>query len=358
MALPRIDTAQVRLNADVPFFVFDKIPVGASVLARIGGVNQTFYGTDGSQLQAQLNVPQKYVFEYAPLPNFSFGGVSGIRTTGEVFNWTANFSVNPRDPRKFVPAAWGALTPAQSGNVQPSGALEHLFKMPGSTGYQADLAETNRSMLRVRRKGDVVVSNEVLIGTGSAGPYTIQLLNTDIVPGSVVITVPTAGAPLVVRDSGFVDINTGLALLGGDVSGTVDSTINYATGEVIVTFSAVVIAPTVTPVAGEILTAADVAVLVGTLANPNVVPGTLVVNSTNENFTDNSDGTLTGDNGGSGIIDYLTGDFTLNFGTTSGAGNTTADYDYYSANLGEIDYEATYNKMPVDVMVEYNSDLL
>lgn len=65
-----------------------------------------------------------------------------------------------------------------------------------------------------------------------------------------------------------------------------------------------------------------------------VVAGTLVVTTTggggnDEEFTDNGDGTLTGDDGGSGTIDYDTGEITLTYNVAPTGGDTaTAAYDY------------------------------
>ncbi|MFZ2097192.1 MAG: hypothetical protein WAV05_11205, partial [Anaerolineales bacterium] len=69
-----------------------------------------------------------------------------------------------------------------------------------------------------------------------------------------------------------------------------------------------------------------------TLANIPLRPGDLVISTSDdgEEFTDNGDGTLTGDDGGSGTIDYLTGEWSITYGSNPGTGHSiTADYDYY-----------------------------
>lgn len=67
----------------------------------------------------------------------------------------------------------------------------------------------------------------------------------------------------------------------------------------------------------------------GTLANTPVVPGSVTVNETGgeETFTDNGDGTLTGDQGGSGTINYKSGDISVTFNAApAGTDDITADY--------------------------------
>lgn len=51
-----------------------------------------------------------------------------------------------------------------------------------------------------------------------------------------------------------------------------------------------------------------------------------------ETFTDNKDGTLTSDKGGSGTIDYMTGAYDINFNGTVNAGNVEADYQWEDSN--------------------------
>jgi len=83
-------------------------------------------------------------------------------------------------------------------------------------------------------------------------------------------------------------------------------------------------------VAAEVLSVAvGIASLRGEFANKQLVPGTVVIveaAAAPETFTDNGDGTLTGDKGGSGTVDYANGTFDVTFAAVS-TGNTTADYD-------------------------------
>lgn len=83
------------------------------------------------------------------------------------------------------------------------------------------------------------------------------------------------------------------------------------------------------PINGEIIAVGDGGTTYsGTVANPPVKAGTFTATDGTEIFTDNSDGTLTGDLGGTGTIDYTTGAFTLIFNSAVGiAVDITSDYD-------------------------------
>lgn len=70
----------------------------------------------------------------------------------------------------------------------------------------------------------------------------------------------------------------------------------------------------------------------GTLTKTPLRPGDLVISTSEagETFTDNGNGTLTGDGGGSGTIDYTTGAWSITYGSNPGGGHSiTADYDYF-----------------------------
>jgi len=70
----------------------------------------------------------------------------------------------------------------------------------------------------------------------------------------------------------------------------------------------------------------------GTLTNPGVFPGTVVVTIGANIFTDLGDGTMTGGTGGS-TIDYETGTFTVNFGALAIDTAVTANYNYNILNF-------------------------
>ena len=73
-----------------------------------------------------------------------------------------------------------------------------------------------------------------------------------------------------------------------------------------------------------------VATYTGTLAAPPVREGSLTIADATgpavDTFTDNGDCTLTGDNGGTGTIDYITGDYSITFSGVVGAVAINANY--------------------------------
>jgi hypothetical protein len=147
----------------------------------------------------------------------------------------------------------------------------------------------------------------VFIGTRYVGhlyPTTHALYPGDIIAGTVLWisdeTFPAEWGDLQLKCYGCCDIDTTLTTVTDEIFGpTVDGTLNYN----------------------------------GTFANFPVVPGTVVIEDATptETFTDNGFGVLVGDNGGSGTIDYVTGDWTISYGANPGAGlNIEADYEYAS----------------------------
>lgn len=72
------------------------------------------------------------------------------------------------------------------------------------------------------------------------------------------------------------------------------------------------------------------------------------ITSTGEQYVDNYDGTLTGDMGGTGTINYTTGVFTL-----SGSGSGTVDYSWENSNekgLTDFTFSATRTALQGDVV--------
>ncbi len=75
----------------------------------------------------------------------------------------------------------------------------------------------------------------------------------------------------------------------------------------------------------------------GTIANTPIVPGTLAIKSLSgtgaapnwETFTDGGTGTLTGNNTGTGSINYVTGAWSVTFGSAP-SGATSIGYSYYA----------------------------
>jgi len=94
-------------------------------------------------------------------------------------------------------------------------------------------------------------------------------------------------------------------------------------------------------IAGEALAGAGVTSVQGLFVNKQIVPGTVIVQevaAVPETFTDNGDGTLTGDQGGSGTVDYKNGTYAVTFAAIS-TGAVTAGYD----TVGWQRYSTTAN---------------
>jgi len=88
-------------------------------------------------------------------------------------------------------------------------------------------------------------------------------------------------------------------------------------------------------VAGEVLDTGDgsTKTFTGTVSNVPLRAGDLSVTDGTESFTDNSDGTLTGDAGGTGTINYTTGAVSVTFNANvTNLQDITMGYDYYPGN--------------------------
>lgn len=120
------------------------------------------------------------------------------------------------------------------------------------------------------------------------------------------------------RSNGTVD-KTGLYLSKIDPQGT-----NYST------------------VTGEVLGASGSTTYSGTLAQATgkrFVFGLTISGTTGagvETFTDNYTGTLTGNLGGTGTINYATGAYSVTFNGAVTSGNVTANYQYEDSNVGGV----------------------
>jgi ribosomal protein L30E len=89
---------------------------------------------------------------------------------------------------------------------------------------------------------------------------------------------------------------------------------------------------------GVTTTAANLGPYEFTLGNkPLEVGGTVAITDSVEIFTNNGDGTLTGSAGGTGTIDYVTGEVSVTFNAMVAANPITAAYEYY-ANVADTVY--------------------
>ncbi|HBG06321.1 MAG: hypothetical protein A2075_12185 [Geobacteraceae bacterium GWC2_58_44] len=95
-----------------------------------------------------------------------------------------------------------------------------------------------------------------------------------------------------------------------------------------------------TLIAAEVLAtgAGNVKAYAATLAEFPVEPGTLVITDGVETFTDDGFGHLTGDAGGTGTINYLTGDYAIEFAVNVLLASDI-EADYTTAFAGVLDEE-------------------
>lgn len=146
--------------------------------------------------------------------------------------------------------------------------------------------------------------------------YAFLVNHVTVVPGSVVVsdngTVP---------HESFVD--DGHGVLTGDDTPAGSGTIDYLTGEIVITYG----------------------------ANPASSTPTIIVTydyyaSSTETFTDSIDspGILTGDNEGSGTVNYSTGEVTLTFGEDAPAaiGDISTSYTYRKVSDGVLQLAAIW----------------
>ena len=104
------------------------------------------------------------------------------------------------------------------------------------------------AVLRFRWRGVVNAGAVVGVGTGATGPYTLDFtvggaVTMPIVPGTVRIAATIAGpATIYARDLPWPTARQAMECRGGrligDVDPTVESTIDYMTGQATVTFNA------------------------------------------------------------------------------------------------------------------------
>lgn len=119
------------------------------------------------------------------------------------------------------------------------------------------------------------------------------------------------------------------------------------------------------PVTAQISTGTGASSYSGTLtSNGNVVPETFNVSVTtsagDEDFTDTGSGALVGSLGSSGTIDYMTGDWTLDFGSETVASGEAieATYEYYlpgSSNFKRIYINLTGQFLQMEIDPDYNT---
>jgi len=81
----------------------------------------------------------------------------------------------------------------------------------------------------------------------------------------------------------------------------------------------------------------------GTATNPLIAGNTISITDSVETFTDDGNGNLTGDAGGTGTINYTTGGYSVTFNTAPTGGQAiTADYDYEDPDSKGV-FDFTYS---------------
>jgi len=163
-------------------------------------------------------------------------------------------------------------------------------------------------------------------GDDTLAAFSGYLANPGVDPGTVEIDYTIGTATLVGSDDG-------LGLISGDsLVGSVD----YHTGHYDLAFSDA-------PDNGSNVTAdyshtPPAAAFNATLADAPIQPGSLVVTDGEETFSDDGEGNLTGDAGGSGSISYTTGALSVTFAVAPlESEDVTATYRRKAAGVLDVD---------------------
>ena len=231
-------------QAGVATAMFDKIPVGALVTARVDlptELNTNLLATLAPGAILPSLPAQGYVFEHAPEPGpFQAGFVPGLRGRNRVL---VSNGAGLLTPVQSEPA-WAAFSPVQSGALVQKGRKVHFIQMAGGTpggGGDMNLKDTARHLMRLRWTATVRAAQALAAATGLAQKYTsIQLLSagalpvTRIAPGSLVINFTAAAAPAKLRDDGKGRI-VGFGNVVGTNQTAGDGVIDYLNG--IISFS-------------------------------------------------------------------------------------------------------------------------
>jgi len=241
----RMHNSSKRLSLPAPYVLFHGIPFQSSVMARIHG--------------ARNEAAQNYAIDYGLRPTaFDVPPTGTPPATAAEFQTPESIvhlsqggpvAPGPREDEYIYPYTWTPFAPAVAGAVVPRGVANHNFAMP-IVGAGDDV---NLAVLRFRWRGDTVKTawNTTVPGVVSPGPYTLDLSGgganvLPIIPGTVRIVAPTATGTVVARDWPWpTAVERGLCTTGrmiGEVDPGVDSTINYETGAVVITFDQSIVA--------------------------------------------------------------------------------------------------------------------
>jgi len=141
-------------------------------------------------------IPLVYRFEHAAPPDVTLpGGAVVPRTAKRFIIPSAAAPFGPVTHVQQVPA-YAVFVPAVGATLYQKGRIEHSFQMPGHTS--GDVQE----WLRCRWVGTAVAGATLVTVAAETEFFDITWVNlhTNLVPGSIVITLPTSGGTL--RDDG------------------------------------------------------------------------------------------------------------------------------------------------------------
>jgi len=185
------------------------------------------------------------------------------------------------------------------------------------SGEMIPYEEVTAEVLGTGGADATAVSAEVIgAGNGTLKFFSGQFANDDVAPGTVTITATVSAGSVTMADT------NGDGLLDGAAgSGRID----YATGFFTIAF------PTApdnsTNVTAGYSHTPPARAFTGGLAEVPVEPGSVVITDGVETFADDGFGRLTGDDGGSGTVDYVTGTVAVTFAAAPAEGeDVTADY--------------------------------
>lgn len=224
-------------NAGVPavirrkpgVLVFEDIPPGLLVHARLAWpafLNDEDVGGRAVGSGA-AGTPASYRFEHAVPPDVTLpSGAVVPRTTKRFIIPSAAAVGGPVTYVQNVPT-FAVFAPAQGGTLYQHGKAEHAIPMAGLT------AGDRQEHLRLRWVGTAVAAATLLAAAGEDESEDIAWVNehTDLVPGSIEITLPTGGG--VLRDDG-----KGRLVTAGNGPTVGDGYVDYETGAFRLTYAA------------------------------------------------------------------------------------------------------------------------
>lgn len=196
----------------------------------------------GETLNGLPGVVQPYTFELAPPPApFALGGVTFDRTAFAGVPPHVPAGANPSSRQRVIVSsgtgpvtveqhepAWAPFATPVSGRLTQRGRGNHQMVMPGHPSLTPELPPGERNFLRLRWTGSPVAGATLVAAAGSTSESGAAWANAHerLVPGSVVVTLPTAGGPLLDNGKG--------RLVGPGGDGTID----YITGAYTLNFGA------------------------------------------------------------------------------------------------------------------------